>query len=260
MASSIKEKLYRWSYRLLWVLLMANLLAVMAFVEKAQRSQRCLQVVMTINHDSDLFFTDAEQIESQLCHFLRVPHLQGSPLYKLEPGRLEYILNHSDFIRKAEVWKDIDGTLHIDIQQKRPILRVKTRNEDYYMDELGEKMPLNARFTARVPVATGNVFERYRYGRKMQTYVGNMLKVLALTIDTNAFWSAQIEQIDVDQHSEFVLIPKLGNQRLLVGDTSNLAQKLDNLLLFYRQGMPRAGWGAYTTINAKFTNQIICTK
>ena len=259
-SEQLKNKIYKWTYRVLWLLLAVNLLVIMAFVEKAHRAQRCSAIDIQVDHDSAMYFTNAEQVESQLSSFFKVPQLVGSPLYKLVPGRIEYILGHSDYIRSAESWKDIDGTLHIDVIQKRPLLRIKTNFDDYYLDELGEKMPLSPTFTARVPVATGNIFERYRYGRDMQTYVGNMLKYVSQVLDTNQFWKAQIEQIDVDAQSELVLIPKLGSQRIILGDTNELANKLNNLLLFYQQGLPKAGWGAYKTINVKYADQIVCTK
>ena len=56
------------------------------------------------------------------------------------------------------------------------------------------------------------------------------------------------------------LIPRVGNQRIILGDADSLEKKMTNLLLFYKKAMPQVGWDTYRTINIKYTNQIVCEK
>jgi cell division protein FtsQ len=79
-------------------------------------------------------------------------------------------------------------------------------------------------------------------------------------IKSDTLWDAQIEQIVVDQKNDIELIPRVGNQRIVLGNADSLEKKMKNLLLFYKKAMPQVGWDTYKTINIKYTNQIVCEK
>ena len=57
-SEQLKNKIYKWTYRVLWLLLAVNLLVIMAFVEKAQRAQRCSAIDIQVDHDSAMYFTN----------------------------------------------------------------------------------------------------------------------------------------------------------------------------------------------------------
>ena len=59
---------------------------------------------------------------------------------------------------------------------------------------------------------------------------------------------------------EIAMQVKVGDQVIELGDTTNLENKFADLLAFYRNGMPRAGWDAYSKISLKFKDQVVCTK
>jgi cell division protein FtsQ len=59
---------------------------------------------------------------------------------------------------------------------------------------------------------------------------------------------------------EIEMIPKLGADAILIGDKTNLKEKLRKLKLFYLKGLPQSGWKEYALINLKFHDQLICTK
>ena len=56
------------------------------------------------------------------------------------------------------------------------------------------------------------------------------------------------------------MIPRVGSQKINIGDFENIAEKLDNLYQFYKVAMPVKGWQVYSEINLKFNNQIVCAK
>ena len=79
-------------------------------------------------------------------------------------------------------------------------------------------------------------------------------------IDQSEFWKAQIEQVYVDKDLEFVIIPKVGNHKIVFGGIENLAGKFEKLMIFYKQGLSKTGWNEYSEINLKYKNQVVCTK
>jgi len=121
-------------------------------------------------------------------------------------------------------------------------------------------MPVSALFTARVPVATGNIFETPEAGDSLVSAVGKQLYEIATYVDKDAFWKAQIEQIFVTAESELLLIPKIGDHTIVFGSSENMTEKFDKLMVFYREGLSRVGWNKYSTINLKYKDQVVCTK
>ena len=100
------------------------------------------------------------------------------------------------------------------------------------------------------------------------------LALLAQTISDNSFWNAQIEQINVLANGGVELVPRVGEHIVYIGQLPNAKDKeehkalieeyvktrLDRLELFYKYGLPKAGWNKYGYINLEFSNQVICKK
>lgn len=122
-------------------------------------------------------------------------------------------------------------------------------------------MPISSNFTANVLVATGHITEVF--GSRIDTLHTQLARDLYKTaqyIKKDTLWDSQIEQIVVDQKNDIELIPRVGNQRIILGNADSLEKKMKNLLLFYKKAMPQVGWDTYKTINIKYTNQIVCEK
>ncbi|MBS1689581.1 MAG: hypothetical protein JSS96_12715, partial [Bacteroidetes bacterium] len=49
------------------------------------------------------------------------------------------------------------------------------------------------------------------------------------------------------------------NQRILLGDTARLAEKFDNLFLFYKNILNRVGWDKYETLDLRFKDQVVAS-
>ena len=64
----------------------------------------------------------------------------------------------------------------------------------------------------------------------------------------------------VSTDGDFELIPRVGGQRVLIGDGTALEQRFEKLRLFYKEGMPQASWRSYARIDLRFADQIVCTK
>ena len=142
------------------------------------------------------------------------------------------------------------GYFHVEITQRKPVLRIMS-GEGYYVDEDGKIMPLSRKYTSRVVVATGNISRKFAC---------NGLYPFIMTLRNDEFWDALVEQIVVEKGNEVVLIPKVGNFRIVLGTLDDMNEKLENLRLFLREGIVLKGWNVYKEINLKFKNQIVCVK
>jgi len=78
-------------------------------------------------------------------------------------------------------------------------------------------------------------------------------------INKSEFWKAQITQLHF-MGNEVIMSPRVGDQKIRFGCLVDVKEKLNNLYEFYKQAMPVKGWQAYSDINLKFKNQVVCTK
>lgn len=254
----------------LWAIGFISMLIVMGFVDVSQKDQRCSLVSIHIDESQGINFVDEHDVMEMLNS--KGKKLKGMHLKDINTGMLEKIINTNPFIANAEVFSTIDGSITIGVKQRIPVIRImNTRDEDFYIDENGVFMPVSEKFTAPVLVANGFIFNQYQerkiYNLSVEmsdTLTNRMLLeqlfMLANTIRKDTFWNAQVEQVYVNEWQELELIPRIGNHRIILGDVSNLDEKLNRLLLFYKKGLNNIGWNSYHTINLKFKNQVVCSK
>jgi cell division protein FtsQ len=260
-----KQKLWQQLKRIgiltIWVLMVCGIVVSLAFVNKEEHKTTCKSVDISISPKNELLFIDREMVLSVIHPLGLEKEIVGKKIQTLNVSGIEQKLNHNDFVKRAQVYTDMNGAMEINIIQRRPILRImKGDGSSFYLDENGRKMPVSKVFTAHVPIATGNIFESYKTRDTMQSTVGIELTKIATYVDKDAFWKAQIEQIFVTAESEFVLVPKVGNHTILFGTAENMEAKFEKLLLFYKEGLSRVGWEKYSTINIKYKDQVVCTK
>lgn len=256
----------------LWSLLAAGLLVSMGFVNKEQDSLLCKSLDIRVNQDGDLYFLNKMDI-AQLINE-RGDSIVNQPKATVNIVKIEDALNSHENIAKAKVFVTIDGKVKVEVQQRRPLLRVITTTGDsYYLDAEGELMPLSDKYTAKVVIANGAISEsyanNYKYSikdfakdkKKRKNSMLDELYAMGLFIDANPFWKAQVQQIYINEDKDMELVPLAGNQKIIFGDTTAMEEKFNKLLTFYQQGLNTTGWwNKYSTINLKFKNQIVCTK
>lgn len=185
----------------------------------------------------------------------------GLPLGMADVERLERVLKEDPFILDAEVFVDADQVVNVELSQRNPILRVIDNNDlNYYLDKHGFKMPLSKHFTPRVLTVTGNVPPHSPEFMERKEHVLKDVFYLADLILNSAFYRPLIEQIHVSNRREFILVPKVGKQKIVFGGLDRAEDKLQNLKYFYEEGMPYSGWRKYHTINVKFADQVVGEK
>lgn len=187
---------------------------------------------------------------------------KGMAMKNLDLGRIEErVLEKDPFIAEADVYIDARNVLHIDIQQRQPFLRIiDAKGRNYYLDVEGKRMPTSVNFTARVPVATGYIPS---YTPEYQSKRNGTLRHLfqfTEKIQKDEFMNALTEQIFVTQKREFVIIPKLGRQKLFFGRNNSVEKKIRRLKVFYQEGVPYKGWQQYASIDLRYKGQVICKK
>lgn len=173
----------------------------------------------------------------------------NTPVMHIDKDSVERLLARNSVIKSAQVYYSLDGYFHVEITQRKPVLRILSGG-GYYVDEDGKIMPLSRKYTSRVVVATGDISQKFACD-KLYPFVRSLKK--------DEFWDALIEQIVV-RNEELILIPKVGNFKIIFGKLEGQEEKMEKLRLFLKEGISRKGWNKYKEVNLKFHKQIVCVK
>ena len=243
------------------------MLAIYGYTKQMQMPMK--EFVINIDRTNDLNFVDEDDIKELLLN--KGYKVIGDNYATINVSNIEQTIDNDPSVMKSQAYKSINGILTVDVTQRTPLVRVmNTRNDSYYIDQLGKLMPLSDKHSQRVLVANGNVFESfgtfYHYDFSKTEAQDSILKHtklddiyrIAKYINDDEFLKAQIEQLYVDK--DFILIPKVGKQTIILGDASNVKIKLDKLKAFYLQAFNKIDLNKYSTLNLKYANQIVCTK
>ena len=241
-----------------WIVSLGGIVTLMSFVNIKKRTVNCTNIKILIPGADN--FIEREEIDAILKQ--SEGQLIGRNLENINLHAIEQRIKANPYIALSTVYADMDGVIHIEISQRQPLLRIiNNGGQDYYIDRHGLKMPVSPNFTANVLVANGRILEHF--GGRVDTLVTKMASDLyktALYLKKDTLWDSQIEQIFVNDKDDIELVPRVGNQRIILGNADSLDTKMNNLLVFYKKAMPQVGWDTYKTINIKYTNQIVCEK
>ena len=186
---------------------------------------------------------------------------KGQPFSAVNTLELtQYLEEHNRLIRHVACYHTPDSLLRIDIEQRDPIIRVKSQNDvrdaqghamrDFYIDRDGEMMPAQLGTAIRLPLVTGHV-----RASDLQP-----LHDFALYLKHHDFWADDITQIYLDEKGDVSLIPRIGDHLIELGSLDGYDEKLDHVREFYDQVMPRRGWNAYHVISVKYDGQVVGRK
>jgi cell division protein FtsQ len=253
------------------VVSIAALFVLLVAAVKTSNDAVLKDVIVNIDYSGENFFLEETDLVDAVYDLGY--HKDSTKLNQIDPGQIEYMMTNQAFVEDAEVYKELNGDLHVQVTVRKPIVRVfNDLGASVYIDRMGYIMPLSSHFTARTPIANGEVTIM------LQQYIGrNVAELADLTehpdaalleeiyhlasaVSMDEFWSAQFNQIYVAANGELELIPRVGDHRILIGNTRDLDKKLNKLWQFYEKGLKRTGWNEYETINLKYANQVVCTK
>jgi cell division protein FtsQ len=230
----------------------------MSFISVKKDTQKCtdLKVMLPGNNN----FIERGEVDRILLEHSGT--LVGRNLDEINIHKLENLLKANPFIEYAKVFADMNGIIHVDIRQRKPLLRIiNMANVNFYIDENGFKIPMSDNYTARVLVANGLIDEDFT--GKVDTLSSQLARDLfkaAKFIRQDTLWNDQVEQLFVSLNGDIEIVPRVGDHKIILGSADSLETKFRNLLVFYKKAIPKVGWDAYKTINLKYANQIICEK
>ncbi len=225
------------------------LMVMTAFIKPDETENICTEVCITIDQDAAEGFLHEKDIRMMIRR--EGLSMAGLHMQDINTRKVEEILQQNELIDQAQCYKTIDGTVHINIWQRVPVIRVMADNsEDYYVDTKGKPITHNS-YSCHLIVATGHI---------SKTYASTVLTPIANSIRADQFWKNQIVQLNVLDDGSLEMIPRVGDHIVYLGQPTDIEKKLERLRKFYRYGLNEAGWNRYSRISVEFDNQIICKR
>jgi cell division protein FtsQ len=243
----------------LWLITLVGLGLLMSFIEVKSSEYACndLQVIIP-GQQSFIVREDIDKILKETQGSIIGKTLSAIPIHEIEED-----LSAIPFVEKATVTKDISGKITIVIKQREAVLRVINQaGSDFYLDNNGIKIPLSAHYAPHVLVANGWIREGHGSSLdSIQTPLLEELFKLAKYVQADSLWNSQIEQVYINKDSQIEMVPRLGNQKIILGNNADsLEQKFEKLLIFYKKIIPAVGWDAYRSVDLSFANQLVCER
>ncbi|HUH73293.1 MAG TPA: hypothetical protein VLZ75_02690 [Chitinophagales bacterium] len=208
-----------------------------------------------INYENGHLFINEEIINGKIHEFFS----DTTKVDATSLSRLEKFLQGHPHVKYANAYIDSRGNLHVSVDQVNPIARVLPKGgNSYYVDEHQNKVPTSNLYTAKVPVLTGYIPEEYHQVEPISSWeLKALIKVINETKE-DPYWSAQIAQLLMSESEEIKMIPRLGNQIVTLGDSTDILEKLKRLDAFYSEISKTVGWDAFKYIDVQYKNQIVC--
>jgi len=253
----------RWLKQIWWLPLAIYMILAPSFVSEMISEENCSLIEIDIKDSLDVGLVNSEMLFSMI-HNDETRRL-GKPIGGIDIESIEAELREINELRSVEVYITIDGTLHVEADQRDPVVRIITSyGNSYYIDDTGVIIDHNANFTPRVLVVSGAVTvpdEAIRMGHVnslSETEILPEILNVVNEINGNELWSSQFEQLWVSEDGNIELVPRVGNQIIKLGKPKGYRQRLNSLEAFYQSAIQNAGWNSYSEINLMYEGQIVC--
>ncbi|MCR4824792.1 MAG: hypothetical protein K5849_05480 [Bacteroidales bacterium] len=217
---------------------------------------------LQVNFTDSLQFVSEQDIREYLdTHY--GPYV-GERLDSVQLYQIEDMLESRSAVLRCEAWTTDDGTLHLDITQRAPVLRFQNGDRGFYVDDRGYIFPLHKTFSAPVPMVEGAIPVDIPDGYKGEAPDEFSRKWIAGVLEMNHYisssrsWERSIKHVRVRPNGDLLLTLDGRSEEFIVGQPENIPDKLMRIDRYLGSIAPTREEGYYRTVNVKYNQQIIC--
>lgn len=222
----------------------------------------CQGLEVTIKDSLENSFVSAADVKAYLDREYGI--YKGIPLDSLDMVRIESIVDGRSAVKKSQAYVTRDGILHIDVTQRKPVVRFQKAGGGFYADKEGYIFPLQKSYASHVQIIDGNIPLAANSGYKGELqndrekkWFKDMMELINFMEDSRT-WKDKIVQIHVNGNRDLILIPREGNEHINFGQPDNIEEKFAKLEKYYTSIIPAQGNGRYTKVDLRYRGQIVC--
>tara|TARA_B100001029_G_C14921799_1_gene372405 strand:- start:285 stop:851 length:567 start_codon:yes stop_codon:yes gene_type:complete len=157
---------------------------------------------------------------------------------------VEDLLISNPMIASADIFRTPQGILNVKLEERKPIVRIINKHEEFYIDNFGYSVPLSNKYSARVPIFYGQVDNNLK----------DLLNFVKL-IKMDSF--AKVEIIDLrNLNNNYILGLRSFPFKVIWGKNSKYKNKIKKLKYLY-SFLENNKFLKIEKVNLKFDKQIV---
>lgn len=189
---------------------------------------------------------------------------KGLPLDSLDLVKMENIIDNRSAVKKSQAYVTKDGTLHIDVTQRNPVVRFQKKDGGFYADANGFIFPLQNTYSSHVqiidgyiPLAANSGYKGHISDAKERAWFESIMHLVNYIQDSK-IWKEKIVQIHIADNGDIALIPRIGKELFIFGSPDDIEEKFEKMGKYYTVIIPEKGSNAYRKVDLRFKGQIVC--
>lgn len=230
------------------------------------RSQRgqivCKRILVHVQDSMDIRFISSDEIVRSIRK--EYGKCIGMKLDSIDLVKIEDLIDRKSAVLKSQAYTTKDSVLHIEVTQRKPLVRFQRGSTGFYADEEGFVFPLQSTYAPHIQIVDGNIPIKVAQGHKgeienpkSRKWLLDMVEMVR-HIESNKDWKRIIVQIHVNEDGDIVLVPREGKEKFIFGYPDKLEDKFEKLRKYYTAIIPKAGKDTYTVVDLRYKGQIIC--
>lgn len=258
-----------WFKRIAWLCFGLGVIVLLFMTQSAQSDKMIEKPEIVIHVNGENAFLTEDELFTRLK---RKGFIYNGLIQKnLKTNKIENYIRSMSEVRQVKVFTQLGQGWKIDVHVRKPIARIYNKyDETFYLDEEGVIMNASNLHTARVVVVTGFLKDRI-YEQSVPEIINNDSLISIRKLDdvyrisnyvcNDPIMQALIGQIHLKKDGDFVLIPLVGDQKIIFGTAytdDEVREKFKKLKIFYKEAIPYEGWNKYEEISLKYDKQIVC--
>lgn len=250
-----------------WVLTAVALAALLGFARMTHYSMPVTGLELEIKHEAEGGFLIYNQVYAEITDMVGAKRTKS-----LRATNIRFLLQQLEqnpYVSVAEASTTLERKVKVKLIERKPFVRFYTTdNSSYYIDNKLFIFPVHSEFIARVMIANGQISPLpipTNRAFPMQKLVNKQHNIFAVAkvaqeINRDEFMKVLVDQIFVTEENEIELSPKIGDASIILGDTNHIRDKIFNISAFFQARSNDPALNTFNSINARFKNQIVCTK
>lgn len=243
---------YQWVFHLVALGVVG---VVLSLAIQTYKNSPVTQVSINIEPiDGNRYLFSKDEVQGRINKSVGYDVSRGS-IKRLDLMNLEYLLDSDERIENAELYMDKNLVVHIDIEQKKPLVRILSDRGNYYLGQKGSYIPISGH-TIRVPVVTGAVDPYTPNYETEKEHNLNAIFKLGKLVAEDEFLQSLVEQINIVDGDKIVIAPKMGRNKIKLGDISNIEDKLYRLKVFYSKAISKYGIDKFSELDLQYDGKV----
>ncbi len=243
-----------------WVIAasVAGILLIVVLAYQYQQEVTLKEVKIEVVAKADNAFMNDQKVLEAMGWAGGVAPL-GEKFNSLPLAELEDSLRKSPYVLRAELYKSIQGVLHVQVEMRDPVARLMNNSEtDVYIDAYGKKFPVSRQHSANVLLVRGDFDEAVADTFACETILSALPVLNYLANDP--YWDNYFSEAQIDGNGEITLFPRLDPMEVEFGHPHRIEEKLRDLKIFLDQIMAYADRPRFRKISVKYQGQVLATK